>query len=206
MRYKKYSHFNGLEIIKNIPEAYEKYQEICRMLSSITDKEIIDKYREKTPGKSISAVLKQVIEEKMKVLNWENNVAIFDDNEVNGRGTKWKSDYVSAPDFSMTVSFDHASVIPNNLMKMTLASEESHMNKNVQTKFGIIITATENLKINGGFDNVVGEFEKYQIQCRVLQNHLKTPMIIVGLEAPESFRIVHEKIDGRSIGDIELFN
>lgn len=206
MRFEEYSHFNGLEIIKNIPEAYEKYQEIGRMLISITDEEIINKYQEKNPVKSISIALKQVIEEKMGDLNWESNIPIFDDKEVNGRGTKWKSDYVYSPYFSMIVSFDHASVITNNLMKITLASEESHMNKNVQTKLGIIITASEDLKINGGFDNVVGEFEKYQVQCRVLQNHLRTPMIIIGLKAPESFKMTHEKVDGRSIGGIQFLN
>lgn len=195
---------NGLEIIRNKPEVFEKYQEVLDALKSITDEEIIAKYHELDSGKSLGTSLKKIIELKLIDLNWDKNLSIFNDKEVNTGGSRWKSDFVLSPYFSMIVSFDHSSVMTNNLMKLELASEESHMNKNVQTKFGILITTTNELKINGGFDNVVGEFEKYQVQCRVLQNHLKIPMIIIGLKAPETFRITHEKVDGRNKGDIEF--
>src|SRR5699024_208614 len=194
MKFEEYSYLNGLEIIRNIPEVYEKYQEVLCAIKSIKDDEIIAKYYDLDSGKSLGTALKRIIEEKVVDLNWERNVPIFDDKEVNTGGGRWKSDFVLPSYFSMVVSFEHSSAMTNNLMKLELASEESHMNKNVQTKFGILITTTNELKINGGFDNVVGEFEKYQVHCRVLQNHLKTPMIIIGLKAPESFRITHEKV------------
>lgn len=204
MKFEEYSHLNGLEIISNMPEVYEKYQEVLDAIKSIRDDEIIAKYHNLDSGKSLGTSLKKIIEENIMNLNWERNLSIFDDKEVNTGGSRWKSDYVLSPYFSMAVSFDHSSVMTNNLMKLQLASEESNMNKNVQTKFGILITATKELKENGGFDNVVGEFEKYQVQCRVLQNHLKTPMILIGLRAPESFKITHEKVDGRNKGDVEF--
>lgn len=204
MRFEEYSHLNGLEIIRNIPDAYEKYKGVTGILESITDDEIIAKYYELNSGKSLSTTLRQIIEEKILNLKWKKNLSIFDDKEVNKGGSRWKADYVLPPDFSMVISFDHYSMMTNNLMKIALASEESYMNKNVQTKFGILISATYDLKQNGGFDSVIGEFEKYKVQCRVLQNHLKVPIIIIGLKAPESFKITHEKVAGRNRGDIKF--
>ena len=38
-------------------------------------------------------------------------------------------------------------------MKPVLASELNHVQKEIQTRMGVIIVATENMKMKGGFDN-----------------------------------------------------
>ena len=40
-----------------------------------------------------------------------------------------------------------------------------------------------------------------------MNTQLVTPLVIVGLEAPETFRVVHEQLTPRKkIGNIEIFN
>ena len=46
-------------------------------------------------------------------------------------------------------------------MKPVLASELNHVEKEIQTKMGVIITATDELKKACGFDSTVGTFEKF---------------------------------------------
>jgi hypothetical protein len=80
-------------------------------------------------------------------------------------------------------------------MKPVLAAEINHVG--VQTDIGagigIYICATKALKKAGGFDGAVGEYEKVLRYLLPMANKLTRPLIIVGLEAPETFRIVKKK-------------
>ncbi len=51
--------------------------------------------------------------------------------------------------------------------------------------------ATEAMKAAGGFDNAVGTYEKAIRYLKPLQNQLSCPMVLIGLDAPESFRVEH---------------
>ena len=89
-----------------------------------------------------------------------------------------------------------------------LASELNHVAKQIDigSGIGVVIAATENLKAAGGFDGAVGSFEKFLTYLKPLQNQLTVPMILVGLEAPGSFRVtkVKDPRTGRNSGQIEL--
>jgi hypothetical protein len=56
---------------------------------------------------------------------------------------------------------------------------------------GVIIFATEEMKIAGGFDSAVGTYKKAVDYLKPLQNQLSCPLVIIGLEPPDSFRVEH---------------
>jgi len=127
---------------------------------------------------------------------------IFQDPEYSSpRETKWRLDFAKGP-VSIEVAFNHGEAIAWNLLKPVLASEQNHVRKAVQTEVGIVIAATSSLKKAGAFDSAVGEYEKICRYLKPLSTILSVPLMIIGLEAPESFSVKKEKVGNRNIGTI----
>ena len=97
---------------------------------------------------------------------------------------------------AIEVAFNHGEAIAWNLMKPSIAAEINHVD--VQTDIGVgigvVITATENLKKAGDFDNAVGTYEKVKRYLNPMFQKLTVPIILVGLEAPESFHVKNHEI------------
>jgi hypothetical protein len=91
-------------------------------------------------------------------------------------------------------------------LKPVLASELNHVQKAIQTEIGIVICATSALKAAGGFDNAVGEYEKFLRYLDPLQDVLTVPMVIIGLLPPKTFKIRHTKVGKSQIGSIEMIS
>ena len=89
------------------------------------------------------------------------------------------------------VAFNNGEAIAWNLLKPVLASELNHVRKDAQTRLGVVIMASEDMKRAGGFDSAVGTFEKAVRYLKPLQNQLTCPMVLIGLSAPESFEVKH---------------
>ncbi|WP_271401496.1 hypothetical protein [Salinicoccus roseus] len=208
MKYKEYSHRYGLEIVNDMDIAYEKYIELTDVLTNIKEVELINAFQKRRndnrKDKSLAKVINALIKERLSSLGWEIESPIFKNKAINRSTKDWRLDFVSPEIFSVEVAFNHSSAITVNLMKPVLASELNHVEKQFQTKFGIVIAATQELKIKGGFDGAIGTFEKYVLQCQPLMNQLTVPMIIIGLEAPEYFNVLHSKANGRTTGKIYL--
>ena len=89
------------------------------------------------------------------------------------------------------------------MIKPVLSSELNHVSKAMQTEIGIVIAATDEMKTAGGFDKAVGSYEKYCEYLKPLRNLLTSPLVIIGLKAPNSFKIVQSTGEGgRKIGHI----
>lgn len=204
MEFTEYSHRYGLEIVNEMVGASEKYIELANVLRNINERDLINTYQKLNSGKSLAKTINKLIKEKLTELGWENESPIFKDTKVNSSTRDWRLDFVSSPDFSVEVAFNHSSAATVNLMKPVLASELNHVEKQFQTKFGIVITVTNEMKKTGGFDGAIGTFEGYREQCRPLMNQLTVPMIIIGIEAPKTFHIVHKKVGNTTKGFIKL--
>ncbi|GAA4462522.1 hypothetical protein GCM10023093_09290 [Nemorincola caseinilytica] len=74
----------------------------------------------------------------------------------------------------------------------------------IQTKVGVIITATNAMRDAGGFDGAIGTFETFQNYLKPFNGILTTPMLIIGLQPPATFRIRQSRREGKMIGDIEM--
>ena len=201
MRYKLKSYRYGELILNNEPKYQPKWNELLKTIESITDKEIVIAHEEnlRTP-KGLSVALNKVIKEKLISVGWIPESKIFSDEEYTNKS--WRLDFANE-NISIEVAFNHGEAIAWNLVKPTIASELNHVKKEIKTDIAIIICATKDLKTKGGFDGATGEFEKFERYLDPLRGLLTVPMVIIGLEAPETFRIVHKKVDGKNQGLVE---
>jgi len=208
MNYREHS-FRHAKVILNEPEFVGQYDEIIDIINGIDDEDLIQKHEsyginniEKTP-KSLSKAINELLKERFIQYGWTPESGIFQD--TNYRGDTWRLDFAKE-DISIEVGFNHSSVIAWNLTKPVLASELNHVEKAIQTKIGVVITATNDLKGKGGFDGAIGTFEKYLDYLPPLGNMLTTPLLIIGLEPPESFCINHVQHSQRKkIGVVEYY-
>ena len=201
MKFITTDHNNGLDIVKSNPELGNLWSEIESALSSITDERIKAQVPLSNNKMSLSSAINDLIDVELKKRGWTAQSAIFQGEKYKDK--RWRLDFskrVENPRKDITgmaveVAFNHGEAIAWNLMKPVLAAEINHVG--VQTDIGagigIYICATKALKKAGGFDGAVGEYEKVLRYLLPMANKLTRPLIIVGLEAPETFRIVKKK-------------
>ena len=163
MEYRIHS-FRHAGVILNEPDFVEQFSELMLLLSRISDQDLIQRHEsyglnnvEKTP-KSLSVAINDLLKQRFMQANWYCESKIF--QEAAYLGDTWRLDFAKG-DISIEVAFNHSSVIAWNLIKPVLASELNHVKKALQTKIGVIITATQDLKSKGGFDGAIGTYEKY---------------------------------------------
>lgn len=201
MNFKVHSHRFALSILETEPQFTRLWEEIKTALYSITEEDIITKFEnEHYNQKSISKTINELIKERLTSLGWKAESRIFQNRDYSG--DTWRLDF--AKDLiSIEVAFNHGSVVAWNLLKPVLAGELNHVKKSIQTELGVIITATDKLKVAGGFDKAIGSYERYVNYLIPLRNQLSIPILLIGLEAPKTFRIEHEKIGNRNIGRVK---
>jgi len=203
MNYKIHSFRHGEIILNNEPTYKKVWNELLGAIKNITDNEII-KHHKSNPrkAKSISESINNILKSKLIALGWNKESYIFQDDEYSGN--RWRLDFAKES-ISVEVAFNHGEAIAWNLIKPVLAGELNHVQKEINTEIGVIICATKNLKDKGGFDGAVGEYEKFLTYLNPLRDVLSVPLVIIGLEAPETFEINVRKIDGKNQGIVERY-
>ena len=201
MKFITTDHNNGLDIVKSNPELGNLWSEIESALSSITDERIKAQVPLSNNKMSLSSAINDLIDVELKKRGWTAQSAIFQGEKYKDK--RWRLDFskrVENPRKDITgmaveVAFNHGEAIAWNLMKPVLAAEINHVGveTDIGAGIGIYICATKALKKAGGFDGAVGEYEKVLRYLFPMSNKLARPLIIVGLEAPETFRIVKKK-------------
>ena len=200
MKYRIHSFRHAEIILNNEPTFSTVWNELLTAINSMTDDEIIE-HHENNPrlAKSISESINNILKTKLVHLGWNEESYIFQDDEYSGN--RWRLDFAK-DSISVEVAFNHGEAIAWNLIKPVLASELNHVKKEIDTEIAIIICATKSLKDEGGFDGAVGEYEKFLTYLNPLRDVLTVPMVIIGLEAPETFRVEHQTIEGKKQGII----
>ena len=212
MRYQIHQHRFGLDIINSDPKLSALWADIVRTLSGITDERIIEEYNLSSNAMSISAAINNLIHQDLQSLGWTPQSAIFQGSEYAGKS--WRLDFAKTANtessgksgIAVEVAFNHGEAIAWNLLKPVLAAEINHVDTetDIGVGVGVYICATEELKEAGAFDSAVGEYEKVLRYLNPLFSKLTVPMIIVGLEAPETFKVEKTKntITGKNKGTI----
>ena len=202
-----YHSFRHAGVILNEAEFVNQLSDVLEIISNITDEDLIKRHEgytekgEEHLPKSLSVSINELLKEGFIEKVWHPESGIFQDSEY--QGDTWRLDFAK-DDISIEVAFNHSSVIAWNLIKPVLSCELNHVQKAIQTKVGIIITATQELKRNGGFDGAIGTYEKFLDYLPPLQNLLTVPLLIIGLKAPSSFVMSHEEFrKGKKIGIIK---
>ncbi len=198
MEYKLHSFRHGKIILENEQTYKIVWKELLQAIASIKDEDIIQYFENhQRKAKSISESINNLLKERLVELGWNEESYIFQDDEYSGN--RWRLDFAKES-ISVEVAFNHGEAIAWNLIKPVLAGELNHVQKEINTEIGVIICATKELKDNGGFDGAVGEYEKFLTYLNPLRDVLSVPMVIIGLEAPKTFKIeVHTK-EGKSKG------
>ncbi|MBO6261610.1 MAG: hypothetical protein J6N95_03290 [Bacilli bacterium] len=208
MKYIKHSHRYADIIFEIDPVLKNQWNSVKKVLDEITDEDIIAEFMSQNrDAKSISEALNTVIRQRMVDAKWKSESYIFSDPKYQKSKGKekglWRLDFAKEDGISVEVAFNHRSDCSWNLIKPVLASELNHVAKAIQTKAGIIICATDEMKIAGGFDSAVGTYETYLTYLDPMRNILTAPLLIIGLKAPETFKIQQRKIaPNKTVGDI----
>lgn len=193
MRFQLHPHRHADSVIADI-DSEGLWGEFTSALTGIDDADLIARHQSEYSGKmSLSYAINSLIHDRLTGLGWRAEAPIFQDTSY--QGERWRLDFAKGV-FSVEVAFNHGEAAAWNLLKPVLASELNHVQKAIQTRVGIVVTATEALKDAGAFDSSVGSFEKYQTYLKPLQSVLSAPIVLVGLQPPDSF--VVRKVKGES--------
>lgn len=191
MKFITHSHRNAETIFLNDERYRHLYTEVIRAIDGISDEDIIAEYEGNKRGskKSLSEPINHLIKNRLLEFGWSAESPIFDDPDY--LENSWRLDFAKE-EISVEVAFNHGSVVAWNLLKPVMASELNHIQKAIQTSAGIIICATSEMKKAGNYDSAVGDYDKYLRHLTPMYDILKAPLLIIGLEAPESFYVDKE--------------
>ena len=195
MRLIKKSHRHAESIIQGNPYLRNDYSELLNILENITDDDLINDFYNRLGlkrGKSLSKSINHLIKIRLEEEGWKSESKIFKSGSYKH---PWRLDFTKGK-FSVEVAFNHGEATAWNLMKPVIASEINHVDKEIQTEIGIVVFATSEMKRSGGFDGTVKTFEDFELFRKPLMNYLTVPLLIIGLDRPESFEIKHYKIPG----------
>ena len=198
MKFITHSHRHADAIIANDPQLKERYEQFVGALRSISDEELIADFLNKkaeyaargTSFKSMTPSINGILKERMLAIpGWQAEVDIFNDTTGAIGNTEWRLDFACDNAFCVEVAFNHGEAIEWNLLKPVLSCELNHVQKAVQGQLGIYVCATDNMKIAANIDSASGSFEKVLRYLPPMMNQLTIPMMIIGLEPFETFKI-----------------
>ena len=184
------------------------WKQVKDVLDNITDEDLIQEFTiilsRQPETKSISKAINSLIKTRLENKHWHSESPIFADEAYNGSDGTWRLDFAKQ-DIAIEVAFNHGGNVSWNLIKPVLSSELNHVEKAIQTKAGILITATDDMKKAGGFDSAVGSYEKYVEYLKPLNNILTTPILVIGLLPPETFKVIQQRNEhNRNVGRIQM--
>lgn len=209
MKYTYYSHRFAYELFQGDEKYNYLWNELKDVLDNISDEDLMVEFiavlHDEPETKSLSKAINRLIKRRLTEKGWTSESCIFADPDYSDNKGTWRLDFTKDL-AAVEVAFNHGGNVSWNLIKPVLSSELNHVQKAIQTEIGVVIAATDEMKKAGGFDGAVGSYEKYVEYCKPLMNLLTTPILIIGLEKPETFRIA-QKYDGRHrlIGRIEKY-
>jgi hypothetical protein len=191
------SHRDARELFSTSHAYMHLWDEVTAAIANVTEERITDYFESHFTGnqKSISYAVNALLKQEFESFGWTPESWIFADADF--RSSKWRLDFAKES-VAIEVGFNHGEAVAWNLLKPVVAGELNHVEKAIQTKVGIVIAATEQLRVAGGFDSAVGTYEKYVQYLKPLYNVLSVPLVIIGLSAPKTFRIRHER-SGRNV-------
>jgi len=193
MKFKSHA-YKHADIVLNDPRHKKDLDDIVEVIGSITDEDLKARHlARKNLGvkSSLAPTINALLKERLVEKGWAAESSIFQGEEY-GTDKTWRLDF-ARNSVSIEVAFNHGEAIAWNLLKPVLASEVNNVQKAIKTEVGVLIVATAALKNAGAFDSAVGEYEKVLRYLVPLSTLMSVPLLIIGLEAPETFKLKAKK-------------
>ncbi len=196
MNFQCYSHRYADAIIQSDESLRQRYDEFIGVIRGITDQDLKEDFlikkaaheARRTSFKSITPSINSIMKERIdNIPGWESEVDIFNDDVIGN--TEWRLDFACENTFCVEVAFNHGEAIAWNLLKPVLSCELNHVQKAIQGRLGIYVCATDKLKKAGKIDSASGSFEKVLRYIKPMMNQLTIPMMIIGLDEFDTFKI-----------------
>ena len=193
MNYLTYYHRNANILVEHDDKFNKDYSQLIKVISSISDSDLAREFNLRKEIrkdiKSLSEPINKLLKEKLGGLGWNPETSLFRTPPYNKSNRKrWRLDFAKNL-ISIEVAFNHQEATAHNIMKPVLASDLNHVKKDIKTELGIIIVATKELKKSGNFDGAIGTFESFKEYFQPYYNIISTPIVLIGLRSPESFKI-----------------
>jgi hypothetical protein len=190
MRFVTYSHKHADVILKDSVHTSEVLKEVLQIIEDINEDEIKSKFANSKSGKSISTALNNILKNKFSSNYWAKSLNIFNSPEYDK--AIFTADYFKKG-VLLSVITQHLGYLPGILLKYQLANIPNDQKKEFDGSVGVIIIPTSEMKKSGGFDGAISTFEECVSCLEVLKSIITTPILVVGLCEPETFRINHIK-------------
>lgn len=200
MDFNIYSYKDALVRISESEMMKKHCDELFETIKSISETDLMDYfYVYSGRSKSLSKVIKKLLDDKLQENNWEKNINMYcGDSYVDQK--RFAFDYYKSG-LTLEVAFNHESACAWKLIKGNLNSTK--MDVNVTSKISILITVDSRMRFLGGFDGAIGTFEKYQTYLEPLQDILEKPILLIGLNPLKDFHIKHRQYLNKKIGIVK---
>lgn len=170
--------------------------ELVSVVNSLTQNDILEEklrafksWREggKTPPVGGQKVLNSLIESKLKSLGWDSQIyclgQIKDDTGMRSkRLAYWTLDFKKR-DIGVEVSFNNAGVLAQNVLRLSVMSENRDRPKDELIRLGILVCAKDDLKTWSGMDATVLTFESVVKVIPLMNFNIPTPIVVLGLHS-----------------------
>jgi len=202
VKYVTYSHRSASAIVQATPHLAQSWDEIVDVLSKLTDADILNNYNATSSSGSLSKALRSVISDSLVTkYTWARDIEIIQklsktDRSYTADLLKPRSETSGRPSGAIIqFSFGHYHSVTDKLVETLLATNQSSSiyEKVSSEGIGFVISATSSLQKAGGLDSSVGTFERIQSSLVALQTIVTVPIVLIGLEAPDTFQLNSKK-------------
>lgn len=181
------------------------WMELVSVVESLNQNDILeDKLRKfqswrqggSTPPVGGQAVFNSLIESKLKSLGWESQIyclgRIKDETGMRSkRLAYWTLDFKKR-DIGVEVSFNNAGVLAQNVLRLSVMSENPDRPKEERIRLGILVCANNDLKTWSGMDTTVLTFESVVKVIPLMNFNIPTPIVVLGLHSSSGGTIWEE--------------
>lgn len=182
--------------LEHIGETNADWLQLVQALEGISAHDVVRaKYRrfiewmqgKSTPPVGGQQVINELIDTSLVNKGWEHQVYTLGSVVEAGESDKgrrvayWTMDF-KKNDIGVEVSFNNAGVLAQNLLRLSVMSENPNRPKNEAIRLGILVTATEGLKRWANMDSTVLTFETVNRVLPQVNFNIPTPIIVLGLE------------------------
>ena len=138
-----YHYHRHSNLVTEEAEFKEDYQELVNALETISDIDLVNGFlvrkEQRASIKSLSEPINFLIKDRLVKLGWNAESGLFKEAPYDKtNSSRWRLDFAKNS-ISVEVAFNHAEAIAHNIIKPVLASELNHVQKEIQTKLGIIV-------------------------------------------------------------------